>query len=271
MYPFIKQLALLPTNLILVIAAGAVLRRRWRRLGNALMIGGVAVLYAVSTPVVGGMLLRAVERTPPLPVEVDAGHAGAIVVLAAGLRMAAPEYGGETVDGMALERLRYGARLHQRTGLPIAVTGGTTRLSRTPLATLMERVLEEDFGVPVTWVEDGAANTFENARLTADMLRRSGIGTVYLVTHAFHMARAQRVFTAAGLETIPAPTGFTGSGPLMADSFLPSANGLRDSHFALHEMLGRLWYRVSGYDRSVRAAPLPTRPAPTGTGPPRRP
>ncbi len=266
MYPLIKQLALLPMNLILVIVAGLLLRHRWRGLGNAMVIGGVVTLYAVATPVVGGVLLRAIERTPPLAADVPAGSAGAIVILSAGLRTAAPEYGGETVDGLTLERLRYGAHLHRRTGLPIAVTGGTTRLSPTPLAHLMKRVLEEDFRVPVAWVEDRSTNTFENARLTADLLRRAGIGRVYLVTHAFHMDRARPVFTAAGLGVIPAPTGFTGSGPLEVGLFLPSVSGLRASYLALHEVLGRLWYGLTGYDRPAPAAPPPTRGAPTGTG-----
>jgi hypothetical protein len=42
---------------------------------------------------------------------------------------------------------------------------------------------------------------------------------------------------------IPAPTLFTGDADGV-EAFLPVANDLRDSYFALHEWVGLLWYRL---------------------------
>ena len=48
------------------------------------------------------------------------------MILGGGLRRSAPEYGGDTLGRLTLERLRYGAMLAKRTGLPVMVSGGTT-------------------------------------------------------------------------------------------------------------------------------------------------
>jgi uncharacterized SAM-binding protein YcdF (DUF218 family) len=66
------------------------------------------------------------------------------------------------------------------------------------------------------------------------------------VTSAFHMPRAQRVFERAGLQVLPAPTGYFGysDGPFEWSDLVPSGDGLRVSYVALREMAAGLMYRV---------------------------
>ena len=83
--------------------------------------------------------------------------------------------------------------------------------------------------------------------LSAAILRDADIQRVVLVTQAFHMPRAVRLFRSAGLEVVPAPTNFiTGGdtviGPL---SFVPRINALRNSYYALHEWLGIAWLALT--------------------------
>jgi uncharacterized SAM-binding protein YcdF (DUF218 family) len=61
-----------------------------------------------------------------------------------------------------------------------------------------------------------------------------------LVTSASHVRRAVRHFERAGLEPIPAPTGFkTGSEQVRTLAYgLPSAGNLRKTERAVHETLG---------------------------------
>lgn len=173
----------------------------------------------------------------------------AIVILSAGIYQAAPEYEGDTVDALTLERLRYGARLQRRSGLPILVTGGLFRHATQPLATLMREALVEDFGVPVRWVEGRALTTHENAEQSAAMLRAEGIKTIYLVTHAAHMLRSQEAFEQAGLAVVPAATVFTSINPdVSLRDMVPRTTSLARSFYALHELVGRLWYRVAYAD-----------------------
>ncbi len=69
---------------------------------------------------------------------------------------------------------------------------------------------------------------------------------MYLVTHFWHMPRSVAAFHAAGLEVVPAPMGFFGPKPSHRGvlAVLPRTEPLCFSGAALHEWVGRLWYRV---------------------------
>jgi uncharacterized SAM-binding protein YcdF (DUF218 family) len=156
----------------------------------------------------------------------------------------APEYGGDTVDGLTLERLRYAAKLHRDLGLPVMVTGGIVGDIETPLAVAMAKALTEDFAMDSVWTEPASRTTQENATHSEALLRARGITTVYLVTHSWHMPRAVLVFETAGLRVIPAPTRLSEAFELSLGDFIPSAGAFYDSYYALHEWLGQLWYRL---------------------------
>ena len=99
----------------------------------------------------------------------DSHEADAIIILGAETYFNAPEYGGDTVNQFALERLRYGAHLFQRTGKPVLVSGGNPAGGDAE-GKLMREVLMQDFSVPVRWAEVRSENTLENARLSFDIL-----------------------------------------------------------------------------------------------------
>jgi uncharacterized SAM-binding protein YcdF (DUF218 family) len=175
--------------------------------------------------------------------------ATAIVILTAGRRSGSPEFGGpyrdETVDGLALERTRYGAFLARKTGLPVLVSGGLPDKERISLATLMADVLSSDYGVKAKWVESRSANTAENAVFSSDILKKAGIKRIVLVTHAWHMRRAVRSFAASGLSVIAAPTAFyRPQWAVYWHRFVPAMTTLNMSWFALHEIIGSRWYRL---------------------------
>jgi uncharacterized SAM-binding protein YcdF (DUF218 family) len=237
-------LLLPPLLFIIPAAAGLLLRRRWPRAAPALALSALVLLTALSTDACVRLLIKPLEDlNPPLSASADAG---AIVVLGGGRQRNAPEYGGRDVPRAGtLARLRYGARLQRQTGLPLLVSGGSPEGAAESEARLMAQVLREDFAVPVRWVEGGSDNTAENALYSASLLRQAGIRRILLVTDALHMPRARRIFSQAGLQVIAAPTSYLGQGPLQAIDFIPNAGALRDAHYALHEWLGLLWYRLA--------------------------
>jgi uncharacterized SAM-binding protein YcdF (DUF218 family) len=239
-----ELLVLPPSSLFVLFVAGLWIARRRARLGRAVQLAAVLSLYLLSLPAIAGMMLRTLEQAAPLDIAALAqSGAGAIVVLSAEATTS-PEYGGATLGGLTLERVRYAARLAHASGLPVLVTGGALGPGQPPIALIMSRVLEQEFGVAVRWVEDRAQTTDENARFSAAILRRAGIGTVVLVTHAFHMKRAVLAFTAAGIDAVAAPTMFTPH-DAKPDAFLPSAKALEESFFAAHEWIGLVWYRLN--------------------------
>lgn len=238
---FISAFLLPPLNLLVLVAVGTLLLRRRPQLGRRLIALSLTLLYALSTPVCAERLLGLLERHAG-PAKLNQ-NVGAIVVLGGGTYYNAPEYGGDTVNILALERLRYGARLYRVTGKPLLVTGGSPD-GGVAEGTLMKEALEQDFRVPVCWVETASLNTRENAIFSARILKQSGVNTIYLVTQAWHMPRAQREFERAGLKVIPAGTGFTTHKELGATDFLPKAKDLLKSYYALHEGIGWVWYSL---------------------------
>lgn len=232
-----------PGLLILIMAGGLVLRRTRPRLGAGLVTGGLVALYVLSMPLTAYFLLTRWEQLSLSPAAATSG-AAAIVVLGGSKSHDAPEYGGDTVHGATLLRLRYAAHLHRRTGLPVLVSGGSPEGSTQSEAELMQRALQNEFSVPVRWVEGHSANTLENARLSYHILAAENIRTIRLVTHAWHMPRAQLVFEAAGFRVIPDATGYTTRYRLTILDFLPNARALRDSALFFHEIIGIVWYRL---------------------------
>ena len=101
------------------------------------------------------------------------------------------------------------------------------------------------------------------------MLRAEGIKTIYLVTHAAHMLRSQEAFEQAGLAVVPAATVFTASDPgLSLRALVPRATTLARSSYALHELIGRLWYRLAYAAPASIALPQggdPQRPVRSGS------
>jgi uncharacterized SAM-binding protein YcdF (DUF218 family) len=232
-----------PGSLLLVAGYGLILSRRRPRGGKALIGLAMLALYVLSTDYAADRLLQSLEPEPRDPLADRRGQA--IIVLGGGKYYSAPEYGGaDTVKTHTLLRLRYAARLHHITGKPILVTGGSPEGSATSEATAMKIVLENEFKSPVTWTEDSSNTTLENARLSRRLLNTTGVRSIYLVTHAWHMPRAKLAFEHAGFKVIPAPTGFTTGYRLTVLDFMPSAYALYKSSRFMHEVLGSIWYRL---------------------------
>jgi len=234
----IKALVLPPTGLLLMAALGLGIQARHARIGRFLTAAGVTLLLVISMPVVADFLTGFVDTSPPLDLA-RARQAQAIVILGGGVRRNAPEYGGDTLAALTLERVRYGARVARLTGLPVLVSGGSV-LGGEPEAVLMRSALESEFGVPVRWVESRSRTTHENAVLSATMLHAEGIDRVILVAHGFDMRRATAEFAAEGMETIGAPTGKRGPTEYDLLDYVPSMAGLQGSYRATYEILANL-------------------------------
>ncbi len=237
-------LLLPPLNCLVAACTGAMLRRR--RAGRVLLAAGLAGLVVLSLPLVSGALIISLERG--IPVQPDpADPPGAIVILSADLKpVSGPDGTVFTVGGLTLERERAGARLARTVGLPVLVSGGRIRRGAPSLAALMAASLHEDFGIEPRWLEDRSLDTWENAARSAELLRASGITTVYVVTHAWHMRRALMAMHAAGLHAVAAPADPDVPPRLVAAGLVPRIAAWQESYWALHEWIGCAWYGVRG-------------------------
>lgn len=250
----IGSLLLPPFSLCIIGIVGFLLLKRKPRLGKSLLATSLLLLFLLSLPLVANGLMNLLEKNlQPLNLALNptvARSADAIVILGGGVYHDAPEYGTDTINGMTLERLQYGAHLQRKTGLPLLVAGGSPE-GGTAEAILMKRSLEQDFKVPVRWAETRSLDTAQNARFSAAILKAAGVRKVLVVSHAWHLPRARIAFEGQGLTFIPAPTRFayvagSRTGPEIFN-YLPQARALLKSHYALHELIGMLWYKLSSY------------------------
>lgn len=256
--PVFTALLLPPVPLLLLILVGARLILRHRVRGWLLVLIGVMALAAFSLRGTA-VILRDQVLSPPAALQEDdlaalksrirAGESMAIVVLGGGRRSFAPEYGVADLEAATLERLRFGVWLARQTGAPLAFSGGVgweaggREGSSATEADVAGRIARAEFGTALRWSEGRSRDTRENAALTVPLLRASGVKTVIVVTHAWHMPRALEHFRrAAGddLRVIGAPMGQMVLVHRWTTDWLPSGEGLQENRRVLREWLARL-------------------------------
>ena len=234
----LAMLAVPPISLMLTALIGGLAVLRGARIGAWIVVFAAALLLALSTSLVSGLLMLSLD-SPELPT--GAPLPTAIVVLGAETRTG-PE--GADIGPLTLERLRRAADLQRKTGLPLLVTAGVTTRDAPPLAELMRHTLEESFRVPVRWVEPAAHNTAGNAARSAAILAPEGVASVFVVTHAWHMRRARVEISRAGLVAWPIVVHAERIPDGRLTDWIPRPDQLMMSWFALREWTGILAQRL---------------------------
>ena len=95
-------------------------------------------------------------------------------------------------------------------------------------------------------------NTFQEAKAVKSLLNEkvtSKYKNIILVTSAYHMNRAKRVFEREGINVIPYPVDFRSRGGLRDSlknplQWVPNAHALRSNSIAVREIIGRFVYRA---------------------------
>jgi uncharacterized SAM-binding protein YcdF (DUF218 family) len=233
-----RALLMPPASLLMVAAAGLWLAVRGRRAGLPIALAGVVATWFFCTYLVAYSLVGWVEsgqhpfdRTVWETSRAGTPPPGAIVVLGGGSVVDGPHSPRrERLTPWSMQRVLAGARVARMTGLPVLVSGGVAPGGgQQSEASLMRAMLEEELSVPVRWVA---------------ILKDGGIGSIVLVTHAFHMPRARAAFEAVGLVVYPAPHDWLSgpAGPQSLRALWPTAQAGALSSLALREFLGRAWY-----------------------------
>ncbi len=237
----ILSLFLPPLGPIILTIVGLALAQYRRNIGRILVGFSLTALVSLSTPWLAGFLMSGLQKFPPIDSS-QLAKCQAIVVLGGGIYRDAPEYGGDTIGFVSLERLRYALYLRKLSGLPILATGGAPEGGLAE-AVVMRKSAEDEFGSQIQWIEAQSMDTSSSARLSASLMKEQGVKRIALVSHAWHLPRAVANFEALGMEVVPAPMGFSRS-TVDAFAFLPSASALAVSNRALHEWLGIFASRI---------------------------
>ncbi len=241
LHQLLGSLLLPPVAYLLMAMAGCWLLPRRPGLGRSLLAIAALFAYLLSLPVTAMWLNGLLTQHPPLSVA-QVKQAQAIVVLGGGIKPA-PEYGGNVLSGAANQRLQYAAWLARQTGLPLLLSGGAPQGGE-PEAVVMARVLQQHYGLSARWLETASRTTQENALFSQPLLARDGVQRIVLVTQTWHMSRALPLFEQSGLRVLAGATGYVrydGQGLVL---WLPSGAAMQETHQALREFVGMLYYTI---------------------------
>jgi uncharacterized SAM-binding protein YcdF (DUF218 family) len=228
---------------VLFLLLAIVRRKRWP------LFAALAVLTISSMPVVGSRLTYWIESSYPTLGIDQVENADAIVPLG-GI------FGPPVADGFlpnvgeAGERLEAGIVLWQKKKADwLVFTGG-----RVPWSSQVE--VEGAFskraaivrGIPADQilVTREVGNTIDEAHAVLDLMHERGWRKIILVTSAWHMPRAARLFRKVGVDLVPFPVDLqiNPKESLTFLDFLPRAEGLQKTETALRELYGIMFYAL---------------------------
>lgn len=230
-----------PSGAAFTLLALGLVTLAWRRrpgLSHGLLAAGAVVLLVFSSGLVASALMSPLEYAYPT-LKDSAAHPEArrIVVLTA--------WATEDPDMPVTGRLNPSGAYRVMQALELATERPdcTVILSGDEVsARVMGQSLLE-MGLPPERLEppSGGNTTAESVRLLAE---RVGDTPFFLVTSGGHMPRSMEALARHGAKPIPAPTDHQLPRDWRHADWTPSATHLAISNLAVHEYLGRIWYRI---------------------------
>ena len=123
---------------------------------------------------------------------------------------------------------------------------------------MMNKVLVDEYNILPVYLEVKAANTHQQAIEARKLLKDETVDHIILITHAWHMRRAEAEFWNEGFSVLPAPMGYLATGEHDIN-YIPSAAAMAISARALHEKYVLIWksltHSASQKQHSIKTPP----------------
>ena len=243
-----QPLTLVGLCLVLGLVLLVVLRRK--RFGGLFILLGLGLLALAGFTNIGALLLLPLENHHPRPTAFPDNASGVIVL------------GGGTVNSVSTARQTYtlsdageryveALRLAQaHPDVPLLVSGGVGVLlaDRETDAQSVKRMFDGfALGTAQVRYEPFSRNTYENARNSAALLDPQPDAPYVLITSAYHMPRAVKLFQKARFTVVPWPVDFRTKGnDVFALSIIDAAGNLSRASLAMREWVGLFVYWLTG-------------------------
>ena len=218
------------------------------------MFGSVLILFTFGNGLFSNLLIKSIEH-PWERVELKfTKKTDAIVVLSSGNRKSSRGK-SEIHEWHDPDRFFAGIALLRESKAPkLIFTGGATPYNSD--RPLQGNIYIEDaiaYGLPKDKLlsTSKVLNTLQEARAVRNFFPKKSLEKpkITLVTSAYHMQRAKKVFEREGFKVQPFPVDFKNRKIIFRSIFknpynlLPSAHSLNVSSMAIREMIGRIIYR----------------------------
>lgn len=206
-----------------------------------------SILVFCSLPVFSNKLILNLEKDYALSPISSSKTAHAVVVLSGMVRTVEGTNGLRYELGDAADRIFAGIDLIKEKKAPILIlTGGRLpwSIGKTEGSYLREICLKYGISSEIVHITENVQNTEQEAKAVAKLLKRAD-ANIILVTSAFHMPRAQKVFESMGVIVSPFPVDFRSTiKKISILDFIPSAKAFHDNSFFVRELIGRLYYTL---------------------------
>jgi len=229
--------------LIIVILIGLIKNKK------KLIYIAIGVLYILSTPIFSNNFFKLVEGSEYRKPINTIDSADAIVVLSGMLGIS--EVGDSSyIEWGDPDRFFGGIALFKAgKAKKVVFTGGKMpwdKAKKTEGDVLKEYAISNGIPSEKVFVTKDVENTADEAVAVKELISPSK--RIILVTSAYHMYRAKRLFEKQGFEVIPYKVDyiFSNNKDVTFLDFLPSANNLELTEIGIREIIGRIFYLVKG-------------------------
>lgn len=233
----------LPIMLVIIVILIGLIKNK-----KKLIYIAVGVLYILSTPIFSNNFFKLVEgneyRKPISAID----SADAIVVLSGMLGI--NEEGGSTyIEWGDPDRFFGGIALFKAgKAQKLVFTGGKMpwdKAKKTEGEVLKDYAISNGIPYEKIFVTKDVGNTTDEAVAVKELISPSK--RIILVTSAFHMYRAKRLFEKQGFEVIPFKVDFkaTRNDRTTLMNLLPNAGSLELTETGIREIIGRIFYLVN--------------------------
>ena len=237
----------LPIMLVIIVILIGLIKNK-----KKLIYIAIGVLYILSTPIFSNNFFKLVEgsghndyRKPISAID----SADAIVVLSGMLEI--NEVGDSTyIEWGDPDRFFGGIALFKANkAQKLIFTGGKMpwdKAKKTEGEVLKDYAISNGIPSEKIFVTKDVENTADEAVAVKELINPSK--RIILVTSAYHMYRAKRLFEKQGFEVIPYKVDYNtaGESAITFMDFLPSAGNLEMTETGIREMLGRIYYIIKG-------------------------
>ena len=223
---------------LFIIFCGIIIKSR------RIIIIGTLTLIFFSLPIISFKLNKYLEKDYTIEEVSNIKEADAIIVLSG---MVSTIKIGDKLKyefGGAVDRILSGMDLFRNNKAPLLILtrGHLPWQYGIPEGEYLKKFATK-YGIPKENIllTDNVQNTEEEAKSVKNILKIDS-PKIILVTSAFHMHRASKIFKVENFDVIPFAVDFLNSRKITFVDFIPSASALSGTSNFLREMIGRLYY-----------------------------
>jgi len=227
--------------ILVIILAGTYLKSK------KISLFGLLVLLFCSLPIISNKLIFFLEKDYNLKDISNVSKADAIVVLS-GMISTIETNGKINYEfGGAVDRILSGIDLFKEDKAPFLIlTNGKVPWSLgIPEGEYLKK-FSIKFGIPKDKIllTDNVQNTDQEAKSVKKLLKTNE-ANIILITSAFHMTRAKKIFEAKDIKVTPFAVDFQNrTKKITIMDFIPTSNSLSETSFFVREIIGRLYYNL---------------------------